>query len=411
MAQYVLFCISNGLLTCALFAFVSYKWSKGERYRLIHSLVSAAGVVISSAFTTFAFLSIGGDGQSDASMFGEHPWTEILVVFVTSAFAGFGFYFLMIKIRERLDEGPPYFSIGENRIIPVSNRIVGIFAIWLLMILITSGMWSLVLGRDLQVAESFLWSWSANAAFFTIVGLAVSLAGIRLPHEEDFDSRLSILFHGNKSPAISSMRDRVSALGFYVEEHRTIVELQEFDEDQSAYKTGVTSLYTLRNLFGDVDAKDSMGFHFKPDTFNGNPPKAIGEFTYLEVDSGDQEESRLNQPMTIGPNGVEFDKEFKVGSEPVKVTVKYWAWVEADQMWDHEPKRFTDRIDVKVINQVSNIGSSIVPVRVINDATGLGDVSMLPFGASCHAAVDVHSDQGQRVKIIMLGKPEEAVQS
>ncbi|WP_371396956.1 hypothetical protein [Fretibacter rubidus] len=354
---YLGYAILNALLLSGVGILIAFRRSPSFGLVIVPIITSQVGYW----GTWFLFVKV-----EKAWTFSDDPSPIIVSAMATALMCLFTGY-VFNRIRANIDKGPPYFRFFNTKLIPLDQRVTLIFVVWMAMALITAVFWSIYEAYPNAMAEAFIWSWTANGAFFTIVGFVISLTGLKLPHQEDFDTRLSILFGGDTSEAMKATRDKVRALGFYVYKLERRIKVEEWSDQFQAYRVSVENVFTLRNLFGDVAAEDEMGVFFNPDKFDV-PPTPIGMYKSIRVASDPHGRSRMKEPVEIPPEGLEISEEFSVGSDDELVTTQYWSWIKIDEIWSHEPRRFTECAEFEVESLVDESTGSVV-VEFFDDGT------------------------------------------
>lgn len=286
-------------------------------------------------------------------------------------------------VRHNFGNRPPFEFLD---IVYDDPRVIFLSKLWFFTIVFTSTIGYLRYHQIPVFSESFYVSWCVNVIFFTVIGLAAALVSLRVPHKEEFASRLGILFAGRvevdgelngelKRTALSYISDDVKKLGFVYSSIDRKVTVEEFDKEYNAYRAFVTVKTTLVNLFGDVDATDMMNFSVTPDPFKkcAAPPETIGQIVSLIVDG---KETLKDGPKTVLPiEGVAFPKPFTVGKESKSFVFKYWCWFEVDERADYTPSRFCRKISVRVVNRIKT-----GDIKTVNLRTESGESRELAYG-------------------------------
>ncbi|NKJ38743.1 hypothetical protein [Rhizobium sp. SG570] len=269
-------------------------------------------------------------------------------------------------------------------------KVLLIFRMWYFTIVATSNIGLLLRQQVHVVSNDFYTSWSVNVLFFTAIGLAAALIGIRAPQNEQFQSRLAFLFAANfggdtdfREAALRHSAASIKRLGFVNAKIERKVTIEEYNPEYKAYRAFVTVKTSVVNLFGDVEASDVMNFSVSPDPFKGgaNVPDVVGQVVSLVMGGKEQ---IIGAPMDIKRDGgVVFPKDFSVGQETEEFTFKYWCWFEEGEIAYFTPKRYCRHIVITAVNRMRDGGGKLVPVHGFQmPAGGVGEKRELAYGES-----------------------------
>ncbi|MGV2124010.1 hypothetical protein ACQZ4R_13080 [Agrobacterium vitis] len=281
------------------------------------------------------------------------------------------------------------------------RRYVLIGQLWLFTVLMTTTM-AVVRERDaFSIPNDFFISWLVNDLFFTIVGLAAALVSLRLPHEEEFKSRVGFLVAPMdadpqfRSTVLEHLAGDIKKLGFVSSSTERKITIEEYSAEYDAYRAYVTVHTTLVNLFGDVDAKDDTNFQVTPDKFLGDRrPPIVGEVVSLIVEG---EERIRERPLPIDFEvGVKFTEPFSVGRESKSYVFKYWAWFRTDEMVAYSTRRYCRRFTVRIVNRM-RVGQGVVATLMkIPEGTRSELPRTLRYGEEV-ALIDIDNMEPNRV--------------
>lgn len=282
----------------------------------------------------------------------------------TAHFEFFAFLFYILNIYF----SPKIFHAFRSEIIERFNglrllfedsRGIFISKLWTSTVVATSTMGYMRYHGLTYPSEGFYVSWAVNVVFFSVIGLAAALLSLRLPHKEEFSSRLGILFAGAENvdnefrqSALSHISSEVKKLGLAVSKIDRRIVMEAYDPEYDAYRATVTITTTMVSLFGDVDAKDQVQFAVTPDEFEGckRTPNPVGQIISLFV-NGEEKIKGNPQPILLGQaNG--YPEVFTVGKDAQVFTFKYWCWFQTGQDFTYNSKRFCREFNVKVINRM-----------------------------------------------------------
>jgi len=250
------------------------------------------------------------------------------------------------------------------------SRGIFISKLWTSTVVATSTMGYMRYHGFTYPSENFYVSWAVNVVFFSVIGLAAALLSLRLPHKEEFSSRLGILFAGAENvdnefrqSALSHISSEVKKLGLAVSKINRRIVIEAYDPDYDAYRATVTITTTMVSLFGDVDAQDQVQFTVTPDKFEGckRTPNPVGQIISLFVNG--EEKIRGNpQPILLG-QGNGYPEVFTVGKDEQVFTFKYWCWFQTGEDFTYHSKRFCREFNVRVINRMLDEKESKFSVR------------------------------------------------
>ncbi len=339
-------------------------------------------------FIVFTILSFTSNTTTDFASL------HSLVCLVLSVLIALIVFSLLRKIRNWAVEQPPYFRIARYKL-PLDNRMVLIAAVWSLTFLLTSYFSALKFLGVSFVSDQFYSSWSVSVIFFTFMGFAVAAATLKLPHDEEFQARVGMLFSapnlpaGSVSTALDYVGTEVRKLGFVVALSEREITVVEHDSKIQSYKVRVVSTTILRNLFGDENASDEMSIGYRSSNdFNdcGNDkPSQIGFVTSIMVDDKDE---LLSEAIPISSQTDYYNGLFSVSSDtPKKVQSTYWTWVRHDECMGLNPERFNETVRVTIRNSIEN---GKLDVQYEGTRGGAKKIYSVPFG-KIHSLDDVHN--------------------
>ena len=268
------------------------------------------------------------------------------------------------------------------------NRVVLISKLWASTVVATSTMGLLRYHGSYLPSENFYVSWSVNVIFFSVIGLVAALVSLRLPHNEEFLSRLGILFTGTENinnefrqSALLHISDEVKRLGLALSSIERVITIETFDADFDAYRANVKISTSMVSLFGDVDAQDDVQFTVTPDGFTHSKkkPDPAGQIISLFVNG--EEKIRGNPlPILIGRSSG-FPEKFSVGRDGQSFTFEYWCWFETEQAFTYQTKRFCREFSVKIINRILDGAVTNVVVKRPKAPNGSQvDIKNLSYG-------------------------------
>ncbi len=259
-------------------------------------------------------------------------------------------------------------------------RFLMIMRLWIFTLLVTLTMRRLLAQGVPWVTQEFYVSWGVNVAFFTVIGFAVAVVSLRLPHKEDFKDRIGFLFAAKveadpelRDAALEHLSSDIKRLGFVSSRTDRKITVIEYNPVYDAYRAYVTIDTTLVNLFGDVDAKDDTNFEIRPDKFEeGKGPVLSGQVISLVVDG---EEKISGGPLDIPVNEFRrFKEEFTVGKSQKCFTLKYWAWFRTEEAAAFTSRRFCRSFSVVIVNRMKGDASKEVTISRLSNEPKLPTV-------------------------------------
>ncbi|WJR66340.1 hypothetical protein QTA58_19275 [Neorhizobium sp. CSC1952] len=252
-------------------------------------------------------------------------------------------------------------------------RFLMIMRLWVFTLLVTLTMRRFIVQGVPLVTQEFYVSWGVNVAFFTVIGFAVALVSLRLPHREDFKDRIGFLFAARveadpelRNAALEHLSSDIKKLGFVSSRTERKITVIEYNPDYDAYRAYVTVNTTLVNLFGDVEAKDDTNFEIRPDKFEeGKGPVLAGQVISLVVDGTEKISSG---PLNIELNSSKkFKEEFTVGRMEKCFTLKYWAWFKTEEPAAFTSRRFCRSFSVTIVNRMKDDASGEVTINRLSN--------------------------------------------
>ena len=375
------------LFSCFFIAFVSC-----VIIRLLFSN-SAASLMAASAMYLSVSHWIRQSDYNAPELDAVHIQLEYLVAFLVL----FGANFLIDKFVRSIFASDIHLKINDQRIF-MDARIKIITIAWFFALLITS-----ILGLNLLYGgwgddSGFYSSWVSNVIFFTLVGVAVAVVSLRLPHSESFPNRLAILFSGASGPAVDSLSDKVRSLGFIYSSILREIFIEEYSKKYDAYRCYVKIESSMANLFGDVDATDKMRFNITPDKFPGrNKPNPLGNLVSIYVD--DKEEI-LAEKREIEEDGIDLEQEFTVGSDDRTFTLEYWIWIKVGEPMIYRPSRFCKEANCEIVNRLENHAGPLKLSYGENDKE-----EEISYGKRIALDTSYNLSPGDRVKVMCLLAP------
>ncbi|WP_144439896.1 hypothetical protein [Methylobacterium sp. AMS5] len=241
------------------------------------------------------------------------------------------------------------------------RRLLFVAAATLVAVFVTAlfGRWSKAGGAS-SFWASYYASWTANLAFFALLGVAGIVVSIYRPEKDEFSRRVRILFGGRQDAAVDYITETIRSIGYYAEEVVRTYRIQEFDHDRKAARIRVEHRTVTRNFYDDLSATDRAAITLIPDPLNPSMDQ-VGELLSFSVGGV----NRLQHPMPI-KSGVEFTHVETIeipsgGSSTVEVVSQ--AWYSLSETHQFEPNRFAKVVRIEVVYEGNTPGMS-VPVTV-----------------------------------------------
>jgi hypothetical protein len=299
------------------------------------------------------------------------------------------------------------------------NRFMILFKLWSFTIFITSIIGYLNYKELNIISRDFYTSWTVNVIFFSLFGLIGIFISLRMPHKEEFENRVGILFAAPvetdkelKRAALQHISNSIKRIGFVSSITERRVTIEEYNSDYNAYRAHVTVTSELINLFGDIDAVDDMKFSVSPDDFSScnKYPDPIGQIVSLVV--GDEERIK-GQPYPIKKgSGALVPELFSVGKEPKIFIFKYWSWFKVDVPATFTPGRYCRHLSVTVVNRMKSDEHNVAvverpsPVEVRSP-----ERRTLRYGDDWHLTRESDLEPNKEYKLFVLRNPEFAYQA
>ncbi len=269
---------------------------------------------------------------------------------------------ISLRLRSELSKHKPHFNFLGPKV-PLDGRVSIIFLVWLIIIMMTQlfGFFEAI-NRPI-VSESFYASWCQDVLFFTIMGFAVLMVTLRVPHDEDFTIRLGILFPMLSGSALESVSENVKPFGYVNKKLSRKIIVKEYSERHQAYLVEFEITNELENVFGDTVVEDTTNAAFTPDDFSDlsdDAPFPVGEFHSIKI--GNERmgfTEKIVAPLQIKPSiGYRSSFPLSVPSEGLHVAIRYWAWIRVGVEQTFETKRFLRKHECTMVNRM-RCGSDI----------------------------------------------------
>jgi hypothetical protein len=241
-------------------------------------------------------------------------------------------------------------------------------------ILITLGIFALGIGRDPATLFGAIFAaWVGGVAFFTLVGVVVSIVSLAEADHEAFDARARILFRGKTGLHIDYIAERIKSIfEHYAEETNTLLAIEEYHQGEKSYLLSIEDITTIRAYIDDIESTYNSKINMSEVTACpvGAAPNRL---VYLRTD---------NQPSLDEVFVDKIDREFQTKIAPgsaCKVEHKMDIWMKAtDEVYDHEPARYTQKLSLDVENRLS--GKKDVTIKFLKIGTSSWDTFQLRAG-------------------------------
>ena len=253
---------------------------------------------------------------------------------------------------------------------------------------------------------SFYSSWTEDIIFFSIVGLIFTALSLRRPELEHFQTRVQILFSGNKGPAVDYISDKIRQMGYYAVKVRRELVIEKYDDDYGAYLIRFKSTNYLKNLFDDIDAKVLTGFGITPDKPGDfkQAPSPVGLITSMKIEG---EPEKVSAAIIVPPGGCEHPMEIAIPpGEERRLIYEYELWCAVGAVQDHVPRRFTVTIEEQIVNKW--VDEAKVPCIEIIEPDVNNRTTCLGFNQAEKLGPRLGVSDGEHVLAFRLLEPEES---
>lgn len=259
---------------------------------------------------------------------------------------------------------PFRFVFGKWSITRLDGRLKVLLIFWIFTLWVTVLLMILNYKNPNSVSENFLIAWLGDFSFFTVLGLAVAVISIATPQLLDFDSRMSLILDDPSSPGQENFKSKIKKLALICKSVEREYKFVEYSAKYGAFKVEATTKTTVENLLGgilgDLYVEDNVMFSFSPDQFqNSQSPDSLGVISdvLVKYESDGREESLLDSPVEITPEGTRISPKFFARQKQQIITIKYWVWAKDGEEWLITSSRFTLLDKTRLVNLI--VGSDL----------------------------------------------------
>jgi hypothetical protein len=267
---------------------------------------------------------------------------------------------------------------------------------------------------SVEAAKSFTISLWASIVFFTFIGVASFIIGIKRPQDELLEARLWYLFAGEHATTTSReyIKGEVRRMGAFSKSGSISIIVKSYDEDIDAYKVEFKNTFHLFNMFFDQDYKNDVDIEVYPDKVEKD---VLGAVTSIVTQTGDDKLIRH-----LGEMGSEdITKESGKFARWVSINIErngsasygydFWMYCKTEEDVVLEVNRYSEELDVYVSNAMQEDFEIVVKVDGKLDRKGVmvGKSKELKIAKGKTITADKSLDlcPGEKYNLHFLGKP------
>lgn len=195
--------------------------------------------------------------------------------------------------------------------------------------------------------------------FFLLLGGVAVLLTLNRPGDEGFENRVRYFFNGQR--VTDGARNHISAemkkLGIFSPRYKAVVTFTEYNKALDAMKATFQVDRTVVNMFKDQHfEEEDHEFILSPDALE---TEVRGELVDLYKGEGLNRIHLQNVPRPILEEGIRECVKLKLDrDEAVLFGYRAWMWFKVGQPYEVVPTRYTDTVEVRVVND-SGVNLSI----------------------------------------------------